>query len=139
MKTFKRYLSVFMIIGVIIFTIGFVLLAIDKTYFKWQMVIALLAAICIYVFPMSLYLSSRTSTVEVRINKSKNELINKIDDISFNKCNRKNKKEVGKETIYSATDKFSTWLTNPVKVSDHDEYVIVEVPKAYKKYYTSLA
>lgn len=139
MKTFKRYLSVFMIIGVIIFTIGFVLLAINKTYFKWQMVIALLAAICIYVFPMSLYLSSRTSTVEVRINKSKNELINKIDDISFNKCNRKNKKEVGKETIYSAADKFSAWLTNPVKVSDHDEYVIVEVPKAYKKYYTSLA
>ena len=120
-----------MIIGVIIFAIGFVLLAIDKTYFKWQMVIALLAAICIYVFPMSLYLSSRASTVEVRINK--------IDDISFNKCNRKNKKEVGKETIYSATDKFSAWLTNPVKVSDHDEYVIVEVPKAYKKYYTSLA
>ena len=139
MKTFKRYLSVFMIIGVIIFAIGFVLLAIDKTYFKWQMVIALLAAICIYVFPMSLYLSSRASTVEVRINKSKNELINKIDDISFNKCNRKNKKEVGKETIYSATDKFSAWLTNPVKVSDHDEYIIVEVPKAYKKYYTSLA
>lgn len=139
MKTFKRYLSVFMIIGVIIFAIGFVLLAIDKTYFKWQMVIALLAAICIYVFPMSLYLSSRALTVEVRINKSKNELINKIDDISFNKCNRKNKKEVGKETIYSATDKFSAWLTNPVKVSDHDEYVIVEVPKAYKKYYTSLA
>ena len=139
MKTFKRYLSVFMNIGVIIFAIGFVLLAIDKTYFKWQMVIALLAAICIYVFPMSLYLSSRASTVEVRINKSKNELINKIDDISFNKCNRKNKKEVGKETIYSATDKFSAWLTNPVKVSDHDEYVIVEVPKAYKKYYTSLA
>ena len=128
-----------MIIGVIIFAIGFVLLAIDKTYFKWQMVIALLAAICIYVFPMSLYLSSRASTVEVRINKSKNELINKIDDISFNKCNRKNNKEVGKETIYSATDKFSAWLTNPVKVSDHDEYVIVEVPKAYKKYYTSLA
>lgn len=139
MKTFKRYLSVFMIIGVIIFAIGFVLLAIDKTYFKWQMVIALLAAICIYVFPMSLYLSSRASTVEVRINKSKNELINKIDDILFNKCNRKNKKEVGKETIYSATDKFSAWLTSPVKVSDHDEYVIVEVPKAYKKYYTSLA
>ena len=128
-----------MIIGVIIFAIGFVLLAIDKTYFKWQMVIALLAAICIYVFTMSLYLSNRASTVEVRINKSKNELINKIDDISFNKCNRKNKKEVGKETIYSAADKFSAWLTNPVKVSDHDEYVIAEVPKAYKKYYTSLA
>lgn len=96
MKTFKRYLSVFIIIGVIIFAIGFVLLAIDKTYFKWQMVIALLAAICIYVFPMSLYLSSRASTVEVRINKSKNELINKIDDISFNKCNRKNKKKLVK-------------------------------------------
>ena len=139
MNTFKRYFSVFLSIGVIIFAIGFVLLAIDKTYFKWQMVIALFAAICIYVFPMSLYLSSCASTVEVRINKSKNELINKIDDISFNKCNRKNKKEVGKETIYSADNKFSAWLTNPVKVSDHDEYVIVEVPKAYKKYYTSLA
>ena len=139
MKTFKRYLSVFMIIGVIIFAIGFVLLAIDKTYFKWQMVIALLAAICIYVFPMSLYLSSRASTVEVRINKSKNELINKIDDISFNKCDRKDKKEIGKETIYSKTNRFSAWLTNPVKVSDHDEYVIVEVPKAYKKFYTNLA
>ncbi len=139
MNTFKRYLSVFLIIGVIIFVIGFILLAIDKTYFKWQMITALAAAICIYVFPMSLYLSSRASTVEVKINKSKNELINKIDDISFNKCNRKNKKEVGKETIYTTTNKFSTWLTNPVKVSDHDEYIIVEVPKAYKKYYTSLA
>lgn len=139
MNTFKRYLSVFLIIGVIIFAIGFILLAIDKTYFKWQMITALAAAICIYVFPMSLYLSSRASTVEVKINKSKNELINKIDDISFNKCNRKNKKEVGKETIYTTTNKFSTWLTNPVKVSDHDDYIIVEVPKAYKKYYTSLA
>lgn len=139
MKTFKRYLSVFLAIGGIVFAVGFVLLAIDKTYFKWQMIAALLAAVCIYVFPMSLYLSSRASTVEVRINKSKNELINKIDDISFNKCNRKNKKENGKETIYSAADKFSAWLTNPVKVSDHDGYVIVEVPMAYKKYYTSLA
>jgi len=139
MNTFKRYLSVFLIIGVIIFAIGFILLAIDKTYFKWQMITALAAAICIYVFPMSLYLSSRASTVEVKINKSKNELINKIDDISFNKCNRKNKKEAGKETIYTTTNKFSTWLTNPVKVSDHDDYIIVEVPKAYKKYYTSLA
>ena len=138
MNTFKRYLSVFLSIGVIIFAIGFVLLAIDKTYFKWQMITALIAAICIYVFPMSLYLSSRASTVEVRINKSKNELINKIDDISFNKCNRKNKKEVGKETIYSTNNKFSAWLTNPIKVSDHDEYIIVEVPYAYKKYYTSL-
>ena len=139
MNTFKRYLSVLLIIGAVIFAIVFVLLAIDKTYFKWQMIIALLAAVCIYVLPMSLFLSSRASTVEVRINKSKNELINKIDDISFNKCNRKNKKEAGKETIYSATDRFSAWLTNPVKVSDHDEYVIVEVPKAYKKYYSSLA
>ncbi|MCR4638624.1 hypothetical protein [Ruminococcus sp.] len=139
MNTFKRYLSVFLIIGAVIFAIGFVLLAIDKTYFKWQMITALFAAICIYVFPMSLYLSSQASTVEIRINKSKNELVNKIDDISFNKCNRKNKKEVGKEMIYSAADKFSAWLTNPVKVYDHDEYVIVEVPKAYKKYYTSLA
>lgn len=139
MKTFKRYLSVFLIIGAVIFAVGFVLLAIDKTYFKWQMVVALSAAICIYVFPMSLYLSSRASTVEVRINKSKNELIKKIDDISFNKCNRKNKEEVGNETIYSATDRFSAWLTNPVKLSDHDGYVIVEVPKAYKKYFTSLA
>ena len=139
MKTFKRYLSVFLIIGAVIFAVGFVLLALDKTYFKWQMVVALSAAICIYVFPMSLYLSSRASTVEVRINKSKNELIKKIDDISFNKCNRKNKKEAGNETIYSATDRFSAWFTNPVKLSDHDGYVIVEVPKAYKKYFTSLA
>ena len=139
MNTFKRYLSVFLIIGFIIFAIGFVLLAIDQTYFCWQMVAALLGAVCIYVIPMSVYLSSRASTVEVRINKSKNELNNEIDDISFNKCNRKNKKVVGKETIYSATDRFSAWLTNPVKVSDHDGYVIVEVPKAYKKYYTSLA
>lgn len=139
MKTFKRYLSVFLAIGGIVFAVGFVLLAIDKTYFKWQMIAALLAAVCIYVFPMSLYLSSRASTVEVRINKSKNELIDKIDDISFNKCNRKNKKEAGKETIYSAADKFSAWLTNPVKVSDHDGYVIVEVPRTYKKYFTSLA
>lgn len=139
MNTFKRYLSVFLSIGVIIFAIGFVLLAIDQTYFKWQMITALLAAICIFVFPMSFYLSSQASTVEVRINKSKNELINKIDDISSNKCNRKNKKEVGKETIYSAANKFSAWLTNPVKLSDNNEYVIVEVPKAYKKLFTSLA
>lgn len=139
MNTFKRYLSVFLIIGAIIFAVGFVLLAIDKTYFKWQMIAALFAAICIYVFPMSFFLSSSASTVEVRIDKSKNELMNKIDDISFNKCNRKDKKEAGKETIYSAADKFSAWLTNPVKVSDHGEYVIVEVPRAYKKYYTSLA
>ncbi|MBP3272258.1 MAG: hypothetical protein J6M17_08580 [Ruminococcus sp.] len=139
MSTKKRYLSVFLGIGAIIFTIGFVLLAIDKTYFKWQMITALLAGICIYVFPMSLYLSSLASTVEVRIDKSKNNLINKIDDISFNKCDRKDKKEIGKETIYSKTNRFSAWLTNPVKVSDHDEYVIVEVPKAYKKFYTSLA
>ena len=139
MNTFKRYLSVFLIIGAVIFAVGFVLLAIDQTYFKWQMIIALLAAICIYVFPMSFFLSSSESTVEVRINKSKNELINKIYSISFNKCNRKNKKEAGKETMYSATNKFSAWLTNPVKVSDYDEYVIIEVPKAYKKLYTSLA
>jgi len=139
MKTFKRYLSVFLIIGAVIFAVGFVLLAIDRTYFKWQMVIALLAAVCIYVFPMSLFLSNSASTVDVRVNRTKSELIDKIDDISFNKCNRKNKKEVGKETIYSSADKFRAWLTNPVKVSDHDEYVIVEVPKAYKKYYSGLA
>ena len=139
MNTFKRYLSVFLIIGAFILAVGSVLLAIDKTYFKWQMVIALSAAVCIYVFPMALFLSDSASTVEVRIDKPKNELIDKIDEISFNKCNRKNKKEAGKETIYSSDNKFSAWLTNPVKVSDHDEYVIVEVPKAYKKYYSSLA
>ena len=139
MNTFKRYLSVFLIIGAFVLAVGSVLLAIDKTYFKWQMVIALSAAVCIYVFPMSLFLSDSASTVEVRINKPKNELIDKIDEISFNKCNRKNKKEAGKETIYLSDNKFSAWLTNPVKVSDHDEYVIVEVPKAYKKYYSSLA
>ena len=139
MKTFRRYLSVLLIIGFIIFAAGFVLLAIDKTYFCWQMVTAWLGAVCIYVFPMSLYLSSRASTVEVKINKSKDELIDDIDDISFNKCNRKKKEEVGEETIYSSANRFSAWLTNPVKVSDHDKYVIVEVPKEYEKYYASLA
>lgn len=138
MSTFKRYLCVFLAIGVFIFVIGLILIIKDKELFNWQFIAIFALSICIYVFPMSMYLSGQASTVEIRIDKSLPDIIDKIDNISFNKCNRKRKEINGSDITYYMTDQFSAWLTNPVKVTNFDKYFILEVPKAYKRYYASL-
>lgn len=135
MGTFKRYLFVFLIIGCVIFLIGFILITIDKTLFKWQFILSFAVVICIYIFPMSLYLSHQASIVEMKIGKSNANVVTEIDSISINDCNRKEKKIHGNDTIYSMNNKFAAWLTNPIKVSDYGEYIILEVPRAYVKHY----
>lgn len=78
---------------------------------------------------MSIYLSAQSSTVEIRIDKPMPDIIDKIDNISLNKCNRKRKEENGSDITYYMTDRFSAWLTNPIKVTNFDTYLILEVPK----------
>jgi energy-coupling factor transporter transmembrane protein EcfT len=135
MGTFKRYLFVFIIIGCVIFLIGFILIAIDKTLFKWKFILSFILAICIYIFPMFLYLSHQASIVELKIGKLDENVVTEIDSISINDCNRKEKKIHGNAIIYSMNNKFGEWLTNPIRVSDYGEYVILEVPRAYVKHY----
>lgn len=138
MSTFKRYLCVFLAIGIFVFIIGLILIIEDKELCDWRFIVIFALSICIYVFPMSIYLSGQASIVEIRIDKPIPDIIDKIDNISLNKCNRKRKEINGSDITYYMSNRFSAWLTNPIKVSNFDKYLILEVPKAYKKYYTSL-
>ena len=135
MTTFKRYFSVFLTIGIVIFVLGCALTLKDN--FKWHNVIAFILAIFIYIFPMSLYLSQQASIVELKIIKSNENIITEIEKISTTKCNRENKEVKNGEIIYSMKNDFSTWLTNPIKVLDHGEYIILEVPRAYKNQFNN--
>ena len=86
---------------------------------------------------MSLYLSQQASIVELKIIKSNENIITEIEKISTTKCNRENKEVKNGEIIYSMKNDFSAWLTNPIKVLDHGEYIILEVPRAYKNQFNN--
>ena len=86
---------------------------------------------------LSLYLSQQASIVELKIIKSNENIITEIEKISTTKCNRENKEVKNGEIIYSMKNDFSAWLTNPIKVLDHGEYIILEVPRAYKNQFNN--
>lgn len=138
MSTFKRYLCTFLAIGAIIFIFGLILIIKDRKLFNLKFISFFVLAIVIYVFPMSLFCSKRASLEEIRINKTSVNIIEEIDVISSRDCNRKIKTCNDNVIIYSMDDKFSAWLTNPIEVTDYGEYLIINVPKAYSKYFKSL-
>ena len=139
MNTFKRYLSIFLIIGCIIFVFGLILIAKDKSIFSWKMVLGFIIAILVYVVPMSLFLSYQASVVKIQINKSNVDIIKEIDSIATNKCNRKSKEVYDDYVLYKMENDFSAWLTNPITVSNYEDYIVLKVPRAYAKYYYNLA
>lgn len=138
MNTFKKYLSVFLVIGAFVFIIGLILIIKDKRLFNWTFIAFFIFAISIYVFPMSLFFSMQASTVEIRIDDTSSETIEKIEEVSLKKCNRNNKECYDNIIVYSMSDKFCAWLTNPIEVSKHSDYIIINVPRAYERHFKPL-
>lgn len=138
MNTFKRYLCFFGIIGILIIIVGLCLLSHDEKLFNWKFIPFFIIAVCIYVFPMSYLLSNQASVLELRINKNDKDVIKAIDSISFNKCNRKEKYVHNNEVTYSMKNFLGKWLTNPIKATFFNDYIMLSVPKAYEKYFNIL-
>lgn len=137
MDTFKRYLLHFTLIGIAIIlclAILVFLTELKNTNFK----VLITGAVMILVFSLLMAMSfaellAKNQEIIVKFNNDneKANIISNLDSFALKKANRKDKVIANNTILYTYNSSYSRWLTNPIRVEIFDDYIKINLPKAY--------